>query len=109
MTAVSKMCRGVSRRALISGMAVGSSLAQSAESRKFNVVLILADNLSYGDLGCYGGPIRTPNHRRTRSSRSALHSRLRDHNAFSLPSHVADRPLCRTLRPSVGHLAERPR
>src|ERR1700748_2037220 len=26
-----------------------------------NVVLILADDMGYSDLGCYGGEIRTPN------------------------------------------------
>ena len=32
-----------------------------AQSRKPNVVLIYADDLGYGDLGCYGSKIRTPN------------------------------------------------
>ncbi|MAN37386.1 MAG: arylsulfatase, partial [Opitutae bacterium] len=26
-----------------------------------NVVLIMADDMGYSDLGCYGGEIRTPN------------------------------------------------
>ncbi len=33
----------------------------AASSRPPNVVLILADDLGYGDLGCYGSSIRTPN------------------------------------------------
>jgi arylsulfatase len=35
-------------------------LARGAESPKPNVVLILADDLGWSDLGCYGGEIETP-------------------------------------------------
>src|SRR5262249_5315759 len=38
-----------------------STVAFSAEIRKPNVVIFLADDLGYSDLGCYGGEIQTPN------------------------------------------------
>ncbi len=47
-----------SRRAFL-GQVAASALA--APVRKSNVVLIFADDLGYGDLGCYGGKARTPN------------------------------------------------
>jgi len=49
------------RRELLPTIGAASlGFAQPVSARRPNVVLILADNLSYGDLGCYGGPIRTP-------------------------------------------------
>ncbi|MCY2976858.1 MAG: arylsulfatase [Planctomycetota bacterium] len=38
---------------------LASSFAYAAE--KPNIIVILADDLGYSDLGCYGGEIRTPN------------------------------------------------
>ena len=51
-----------------------SSLAQSQADtpQKPNVVLILTDDVGYGDFGCYGGPdIRTPQYRSPGPARCA--------------------------------------
>lgn len=44
---------------IIAGAASVSTAAEP--SRKPNIVFILADDLGFSDLGCYGGEIRTPN------------------------------------------------
>lgn len=38
-----------------------AATAQAAPARKPNVIMIYADDLGYGDLGCYGGKLQTPN------------------------------------------------
>jgi len=51
-----------SRRSLLAASAA-PFLATSAlaQKRKPNFVVIYCDDLGYGDIGCYGSPIRTPN------------------------------------------------
>ena len=47
----------LTRRALLGQLGVA---AIAAPRKKPNVILIYADDLGYGDLGCYGSKIRTP-------------------------------------------------
>lgn len=49
----------VDRRSFLASM--GAAFAAPALTRAPNIVFIMCDDLGYGDLGCYGSKIRTPN------------------------------------------------
>ncbi|MHC4498218.1 MAG: twin-arginine translocation signal domain-containing protein, partial [Planctomycetota bacterium] len=53
---------GLSAAVLTLPGCMGLSTHVPGKSRKPNVIFIMADDLGYGDLGCYGHPfIKTPN------------------------------------------------
>jgi arylsulfatase len=47
----------IDRRSFLGAMAAGAL----RPARRPNIVLILADDVGFSDLGCYGGEVRTPN------------------------------------------------
>ena len=50
------------RRLFIAAMLVcGADGSDAMSQEQPNIIVILADDLGYSDLGCYGGEINTPN------------------------------------------------
>ena len=71
---------------------IAAHTQESAQAPRPNIVLILADDLGYSDLGCFGGEIATPN-----LDRLAL-SGIR---ANSTTKPAAARPAPRSLRDAI--------
>ena len=59
----------LTRRGMLKAMGIGAAAiaapgvlrAAKTTAGKPNIVLIMADDMGYSDIGCYGGEIRTPN------------------------------------------------
>jgi arylsulfatase A len=66
----------------------GAAPAYSAATQPPNVVLIYADDLGYGDLGCYGSPIRTP-HLDRMAAEGARFTHFYSANPVCSPSRAA--------------------
>ena len=48
------------KKLLMITLSMGLVFSALAAVRKPNVVILLSDDLGYGDIGCYGGPVKTP-------------------------------------------------
>ena len=79
---------------------LGAVRAAEGAGRAPNVVYIVLDDVGFSALGCYGGPIETPEHRPDRGRRCPLHAVAHHRAVFADPFVPADRP-----QPHAQHMA----
>ncbi|MEN6602245.1 MAG: arylsulfatase [Bryobacteraceae bacterium] len=51
----------MNRRQFLTGLCGAPGVVRAATAKRPNIVLIMADDMGYSDLGCYGSEIATPN------------------------------------------------
>ena len=44
----------------LTGLCLLASVAQAAKAPRPNIIIAMADDMGWSDIGCYGGEIRTP-------------------------------------------------
>mgnify|MGYP001583698812 CR=1 FL=1 len=76
----------LSRREFVRSLAAGGAAGASAPRRP-NIVLIMADDMGFSDIGCFGGEIATPNI--DRLARSGLRFTQFYNNAKCCPTRSA--------------------
>jgi arylsulfatase len=74
-------------RSLAAGGAAAMTGAGASASRRPNIVLIMADDMGFSDIGCYGGEVRTPN--LDRIAQGGLRFTLFYNNAKCCPTRSA--------------------
>lgn len=95
-----KLASGAAASAFLS--AQRSSHASSPDNERPNIILIMADDMGYSDLGCYGSEIRTPNIDRLASGGMRF---TRFYNAARCcPTRASLLTGCYPHRAGVGHM-----
>ncbi|MBM3794580.1 MAG: hypothetical protein FJW31_11030 [Acidobacteria bacterium] len=87
----------LTRRTILATLpATAAATAQSRRRRRANIVLIMADDLGFGDLGCYGQKhIRTP-HIDSLAAAGLRFTDTRLHRLRPIAQRADDRPPRRT-------------
>ena len=62
-----------------------------AEGDRPNIILIMADDMGWSDIGCYGGDIDTPNIDRLAAEGTPIHELLQQRQVYHHAGEFADR------------------
>lgn len=85
---------------------VALSLVARAQDKRPNIVLIMADDMGYSDIGCYGGEIETPN--LDRLAADGLRFRQFYNNARCCPSRASLMTGLYPHQTGIGHMTNDP-
>jgi len=88
------------------GLATGCNRTPDAEAGRPNIILIMADDMGYSDLGCFGGEILTPNLDRLAANGIRF---TQFYNASrSCPSRASLLTGCYPHQTGIGHMTSTP-